>query len=116
MSRRFGIIDQAPSDASLRSSSQEIPLIVQKHEGHYRIHNSSSLVAVMSQMCTVFDLLFRLAKIRFNIIVLSGPILLCGSFHSGLMSVKFFLRLRHLLQCYMPRPSVPPFRHPNNIL
>jgi hypothetical protein len=51
---------------------------------HCCIHNSSSLVTAMSQIYMVFDLLFCLVKIHFNIVVLSGPILLRASFHSDL--------------------------------
>ena len=93
------------------SKSRNSPSSYKNKNVHYLIHNSSSLVAVMSQMYTVFDL-FCLTKFHFNIILLTGPILLCGSFHSDLVYIKFFLRLPQPLQRYMPRPS----RHTNDIL
>lgn len=54
MSRCFGIIDQAPSDASFRSCSQEIPLIVQKYEGS--LSHSQQLVTCRCHEPDVYGL------------------------------------------------------------
>jgi hypothetical protein len=51
------------------SFNKEIPSILWNPKAHYRVHNSFSLVSILSQMNPVNTFPDYLCKIRFNIIL-----------------------------------------------
>jgi hypothetical protein len=110
-------MEQSPSwEANRFVSSQEIPRVLLNPKGHYRIHNCSSPVSILSQLNPVHTPTSNFLKIHSNIILPSTP----GSPQYSLS--HRFPHQNHIHASlrpqphYMPRPAYSSwFYHPHNI-
>jgi len=105
-----------PWEANRPSANQEIPHVLCNPNVHYRIHNSSQRLPILSLIIPVHNSPSHFLKIYINIVLSSTP-----------GSSKWSLSLRYLHQnpvctspvphtCHMPRPShFSWLDHPNNI-
>jgi hypothetical protein len=108
--------DSPPWEANNHSDTQEIPRLLWNPKVHYCVHNSTSLIPILSHVNQIYYFSPYFLKIHSNIIIESTP----GSsewslpFRLSNQNIVCIFNLCHAR--YMSRPSHPPWSdHPNNI-
>jgi len=106
-------MEQSPYDTNSHSARQEILRLLLNPKFHYRVHKSSPLAPILSQMNPVHT--FPPYLIHSNINLPSMPMFSKWSLLFRL-SNQNFIRISNLSHAYyMPHPSLSSsFRHSNN--
>ena len=110
-------MERSPSWESNRSlANHEIPGILWNPKVHYRIHNSSLPVPILSHTNPVHAPPSYVWKIHFNIILISTPMFFRWLLISGFPNQTPVSTSPVSHTCHIPRPSHSSwFGHPNNI-